>query len=997
MIIIPPINIDREQLKTEEKANNLTPIGVQPESYDFTFSNPAEEVSQEINIDVPAEEMSINIDQIDVLPAEEVELINTFIGPDSTSQAAFLSGLNENFTFNLAREIRASRDYKDLNSFWNTRFYYGDNPLTEDKVETGFNTMTAYDMTGVDEQTWEGMSFEDRLKTLKGRTDEWIEKEYNPDTDSARYMAGKFIGFFTDPTTAVPLKGPAQAAAYGAVDLSLWEHSTTGELSPTTPLKGAVFSYAGYKGIEKGSNILKTRAANKVVNEIQNEMVRIHGTSATERTSLDIFREAKQNLGLTDDYVDEILKQSSTKLHTPSMKESRIILQEKSMKTIMPGSKTGPGKYMDYLIEPISEQIKRLSPGMYGKLMSFQREHFEKSHFYASMVDPFLKKAFTRKMNKTSKAGLTVEEQKELHRLLLNAESPVQVGNIKKFLKEKGGDSLVKDYDLYREAFRLIHGDRVAAGNKDLGKLVGYSPRYVKSYYDWYNNAPKVQRDAILAMAKKEDPEIKSISQLDEQVLGKYVEKYLSGKKRTYKELGSNKERTVGILEKGQQSAYLDPIHAAHKNIKESMEEVERFRVFGSPKEKESIEGSISRFLSRELKAKRIKPKDIPELRELLMARYINSAKQGPQFIKNFKDISYMTLLGHPSNAVRQLGDLVFSAYENNIKNTARASWNSFYTGFRNIIEKEAADGSATAKKLLGSVFKNKGMMSPKQQGFMDNIAEEFANDTATKRILDNVFKYSGFRSVDALGKGTLMNSTLLNLAGKVKTPKGRQEILDEWFSILGPEKAGKLMDDLKGYKPGKPISAEMRDIAFAKASKFQPLSLLEMPKAYLNSPNGRFMYMLKTFTVKHLNVMRQDIFKLMRNGNLPQAMRNFAYLIPFFTAGNMAVDRINDWMFMREPKNFEESFWANLLRNTGFFSKYDYDNLGREGVIDTTWKAIQPPFSPLYEGGEVIVKGAMNMVEGENWAEGQGKDPKGKVLQNLPFVGRILQNWFKE
>ena len=54
------------------------------------------------------------------------------------------------------------------------------------------------------------------------------------------------------------------------------------------------------------------------------------------------------------------------------------------------------------------------------------------------------------------------------------------------------------------------------------------------------------------------------------------------------------------------------------------MEEVERFRVFGSPKEKESIEGSISRFLSRELKAKRIKPKDIPELRELLMARYIN-------------------------------------------------------------------------------------------------------------------------------------------------------------------------------------------------------------------------------------------------------------------------------------------------------------------------------------------------------------------------------------
>jgi len=961
------VKLKEEEAEATPLTLDLNPIEKEGEAVPLSLDlNPLEEKEQEeIKTEENVEPLFLVLDGVDpTMPAE----VKDSVEETSNWTGGFISGLNESFSFNTAREARAQLDYTELDSWFYSRPYFGDNPLTPDVKETGISMMTAQDQTGVDEETWSNMSTSERLVQLKKQNDRWVNEVYNPDTDSAGYMVSKFLGFLTDPTTALPLKSPATIVPVSMADAALWSHSTTGEVDPETVVLAGTLSYAGYKAIKSLAARNSTKKANQVVNEVQNEMWRIQGLNDGPKKKLpELLEEAKKTLNISDDVLDDALSNSTTKLTKDvTFKASREFVKKEATSKSTPGSKTKFGKGMDYLIEPISEGIKRISPRLYGKLNTITREHLQQSHLYANMVDPFLKKTFTRKMNKTSKAGLSVGEQNKLHTMLLNARSPVQVSNIKKFLKKKGGDTLVKDYELYREAMKAIHKSRVAAGNTKLGKIIGYSPRTIRDYHAWYQGANKADKGKIDKIVKKAG--YKSVKTVPHEKLRQIVMKGLRSKDKNIQLSGSSFARTRGTISEKQAMGYLDPIHAGHKYIKESMEEVQRYKVFGNLNEKGDIDQTIADYIARELKSGAIKGKDADALEQLLKSRFINGPKQMNDFLKKSKDVGYMTLLGHPTNAIRQAGDIALSAYQNGVVNTVRAVWNTM----------------------------TKKMLTPKEQGLLDNIAEEFANDTATKRILDNVFKYSGFRSVDALGKGTLMNSTLIKSAKMMKTPKGKQQFLDEWTPILGNEIAYKVANDLKNWKPGMAISNEMRDVAFARASKFQPLSLIEMPRGYLDNPNGRMLYMLKTFTIKHVNVMRQDIFKQIRQGNIKTAMKNAALLTTYFTLGNMGVDKTIDLVYGRD-RQLEETFYANLWRNTGFFSKYDVDKLMRDGdVYEWATHLVLPAFSPLAEGFGEIVHAASNLVKGDNWAEGMSK-PGDKIYQNIPFIGRILQHWTKE
>ena len=95
-------------------------------------------------------------------------------------------------------------------------------------------------------------------------------------------------------------------------------------------------------------------------------------------------------------------------------------------------------------------------------------------------------------------------------------------------------------------------------------------------------------------------------------------------------------------------------------------------------------------------------------------------------------------------------------------------------------------------------------MLSAKEAGLLDNVAEEFASDTAVRRGVDTVFKYSGFRGVDALGKSTLLNSTIAKATQQAVSPKGRLKFMNEWSAFLGAEDAAKAVDDFKAFKTGK-------------------------------------------------------------------------------------------------------------------------------------------------------------------------------------------------
>jgi hypothetical protein len=279
--------------------------------------------------------------------------------------------------------------------------------------------------------------------------------------------------------------------------------------------------------------------------------------------------------------------------------------------------------------------------------------------------------------------------------------------------------------------------------------------------------------------------------------------------------------------------------------------------------------------------------------------------------------------------------------------------------------------------------------------GLLDNVAEEFASDTATKRGVDAVFKYSGFRSVDALGKGALVNSSIYKAGQQVKSPKGTAKFLDEWSSILGAEDAAKAVDDFKAFNKGtidKPTPL-MKDIAFMKLSKIQPVTLSEMPRGYLNNPNGRMMYMLQSFAMKHVNVIRQDALKEIARGNVAGGIKNLVKLMGFYTVANAGADKIIDMVLNKDTKA-EDTWWANFYRSTGFLSKYDVDQMARGGEIYEWATAIPvPPLDPVAKGVLEAGQIANNLARGRRW-DSDMKEAGKDMFQNLPIIGRLMANW---
>lgn len=902
--------------------------------------------------------------KITVVPEEETILAKELTeGEGSNLIGGFMSGLQNADWANLGRIARANLSSNTLNKFswFLNQPIKGDVAATEE-VEEGWNYMSAQEQLGITDEQWDAMPTKERITKLKANAVKSTDEFFNVNPDSPAYVLGNVAGTLTTPTLAFTMAKPAAVATYAGADAALYGMGDTGEVDPLTV--GIAAATGGT--LSKGIQLYGKGKANRTLGALQNEMNIIAAQSDKINSGPALLTQAKKNLGLSDSAVDKAIANSKgKKLNLPTKSSAIEALETSSAQEVVKsGSKTALGKGLDYIIEPISEGIKRVSPRTYGKLKQVERTLFEDSHNYATMVDPFLKKAFRTK-------ALSQPQKDKLWLMMSNSKSQKDVDAITGFLKGTGkkGTAIVKDWKLYRKAMDDIYDQRVAAGNVDLPKIDGYSPRKIVSNERWYAGAKASERSAIDRILKdtyKVDPK-----NATEATLQKAISRYLkSTGNRNIQQAGSSKARVRETLSAGQLKAYQQPWQATHRYIKESMEEVQRYKVFGTKNidVDGDIDKTIANYIAKELKAGKISGNDVDSLKEYLTARFINGPKQMNEHLRKSKDLGYMTLLGHPSNAIRQFGDLAAAAYTNGIRNSVKGA--------------------------IATMNRGK-MLTPKEMGLLDNVAEEFASDTATKRGVDAVFKYSGFRSVDALGKGALVNSSIYKAGQQIKSPKGRIKFMNEWSSILGAEDAAKAANDFKAFNKGTIDTPTplMKDIAFMKLSKIQPVTLSEMPRGYLNNPNGRMMYMLQSFAMKHVNVIRQDFFKEMRRGNVGKAMKDGAKLAAFYTSANMGADKVIDLILGRDTK-LEDTFYANLYRSTGFLSKYDVDQMARGGDVYEWAAAIPvPPLDPVFKGAVEAGQIATNLARGRRW-DSDMKEAGKDMFQNLPIIGRLMANW---
>lgn len=909
-----------------------------------------------------------------LVPEEEMELDRQVVeGEGSDVIGGFMAGIQGADWANLGRIARANLSSGTLKKYdWFLNQSWKGDSLATEEVEEGWNWMSVQEQIGVSDEVWDAMPVKERITRIKSNAVKSSDEYFNVDSDSVGYQLSSLAGNIASPSLVLTMAKAPALAVYAGADAALYGMGDTGEVSGKT----VAIAATGGALLGKGINLYQKSKAQKVLSSVENEMkVIAAGSSSQNALNLQsgpaLLQQAKKNLGLSDNAIDEALaarikkKGTSGELIKTTKKSAMAELESASYKQVVKkGGQNAVTKGLDYIIEPISEGIKRISPRTFGKLKQVERSLFEDAHTYATMVDPFLKKAFrTNTLNNAQKEKLWLD--------MSNAKSKKDVSNIEKFLEgsNKKGASLVSDFKLYRKAMDDIHAQRVASGNTKLQKITGYSPRKIINNKRWYAGAKASERsqiDNILRDVYKVKP-----ADATEATLEKAISRYLkSTSKKNIQVAGSSKARAKETLTANQLGSYQKPWQATHAYIKESMEEVQRYKVFGTKNIDidGDIDKTISNYIAKELKTGKISGNDVDSLKELLTARFINGPKQMNEHLRKAKDLGYMTLLGHPSNAIRQFGDLAASAYVNGIKNTTKGLYATLRPG---------------------------KMLTPKEMGLLDNVAEEFASDTATKRGVDAVFKYSGFRSVDALGKGALVNSSIYKAASQLKSGKGTKDFMDEWSSIFGAEDASKAVDDFRAFNAGtiKKPTPLMKDIAFIKLSKIQPVTLSEMPKGYLNNPNGRMMYMLQSFAMKHVNVIRQDMLKEIGRGNIAKGLKNGTKLAAFYTSMNIGADLMIDVILGRDNK-MEDTVWANFYRSTGFLSKYDVDQMARGGDVYEWAAGIPvPPLDPIAKGVVEAMQVAGNLARGRRWDSDMKKAGK-DMWQNVPIVGRLMANW---
>jgi len=554
-----------------------------------------------------------------------------------------------------------------------------------------------------------------------------------------------------------------------------------------------------------------------------------------------------------------------------------------------------------------------------------------------------------------------------------------QLGVIENFIVNKtgsgkGGTAFLKDYRTFRDGLEKIWELRDAAAKvagQKLGYIPGYTPRYIsdpKGVEKWMLKDSKVAKAFQQALRDKE-AEVGILSDRDRaQVLQRFLG-------RQFTTAGSAKQRLVRDLSKEDLlQNYMGVRASTNQYIDESFKEISRHKFFRKHYNEKSMGKTITSFAAANSGSK-----NPVELENLLKHVYMWGPKSMNVALKAVKNLGYVSLLAHPINAIRQFSDLSLGAFINGVGNQV----------------------NATKMILTGQG------LTAKEQGLVGRYTYELIRDgysrvdKVTGKVTDIGMRGSGFAMADSLGKGSVATGAVLKVANQVKSLKGRGELRKEWGAALGDKAMDGLIADAKKFNKGgeffdsvtgewSKYSPLLRDIAFAKTAKIQPITLLNMPKWALENPNGRFLYMLQSFTLQQINLWRQSVFKELRYGNKRKGILNATKLAAFFTMGNIGIDKVSDLMLGRDRSN-EELFVLNAYRHLGWVNKYELDRWGDNKVFSQIWNLPVPPLDPLADGVVEAWKVGTNIAEGRRPLENIRWDEIGVLT---PIIGRFLDAW---
>jgi hypothetical protein len=564
---------------------------------------------------------------------------------------------------------------------------------------------------------------------------------------------------------------------------------------------------------------------------------------------------------------------------------------------------------------------------------------------------------------------LSKESQDVLARAILTGKGEVT----NRILQAIGDRDLIDGWKGTRATLDSIR-DQLVALKRFVPTDIEYFPRIVKDVPGLLaaigaNTAHPLTKLLEDAKTKSLTKTGRALSEAEESLI---ISRYLATEKTKGNQPGFAKNRGVEEITPELQQFYAGPIESLNSYIRSAVDDIERAKFFGKDiattqdgsKLYTNVDQSVGNIVKRLLDEGSLKPEDAAKVGDLLRARFINGDKVPNALNRAARDLTYAGLLGNVGSALVQFGDVALQMYTQGMIPTISA-----------VIK------SVTGRKLVDM----------KDFGLQDHITAELLGQGKTTKLLNTVFKYSMFTAVDQFGKNVALNAAVINAARQAKTAKGIAELEAKWGDALQPGELKQLVNDLQKGE----ITDLVRSVAFAELSRTQPISRLEMPPAYLNNPNGRMFYALKTFTIKQIDLARRDVYNQLRAGKVKEAAANMMNIAVVMSLGGVSTSVARDYILGKDVNLEASDFAFNVLKTYGLSEFYLDRAFGVSKEEARARRLAGDKLARQMEANPFKATAEMIMPPVKMFDELYRADPA--AIRYLPVIGPILLQDYRE
>jgi len=557
-----------------------------------------------------------------------------------------------------------------------------------------------------------------------------------------------------------------------------------------------------------------------------------------------------------------------------------------------------------------STRIANISKPLWHRAVALELGLFDKTHKALAAGDPFLEK-----MNK-----LPEDSKKALNSALLRNDFSV----VEQVLRNSENPQFAKDWVATRNILDSLGKELTQAGILPHMRE-DYFPRMVADREGLLAQMGLEQKTKLQEkLAKAEAAALRRGElELSPEEASSIINTFMQqgglggGRKPSFIQ-----HRKIENLTPEMEEFYYSPTESFHTYVRTAVKELEKARFFGKDtvrvehngKQRLDIEQSIGQLIERELRQKNITQDQVPELASLLRSRFIGGERVPSKFVQDAKNYGNILLLGDLTSGLVQSGDAIMSVYQTGLRPTLKA----------------------VVQQITG-----KQQISMKDFGLADHISEEFVGTRKSAKILNLILK-PVFSKIDAFGKTTVLNATINYAQRLVQTEAGVTKLGEKYAAAFGDD-FPRLVSDLKS----KQITPQVKLFAFHELSDLQPVSKLEMPQGYLDNPNGRIMYMLKSYQLKQFDILRRDAYQKIKDGDILKGIGNLTKLGITLGIAGATMSQVRSWILGIDDPLKASDVWDNALKTYGW-SSFIQDKVQAGKPAEAVAGLVAPPYKVM-------------------------------------------------